>query len=189
MQPVKANQGFTLVEVVVIAVIIGILAAIAAPSWLAILTRQRLYNARANALDKIREAQSQAIRTSRPWEVCFRDRNGFVEVSVQPGGRAYNCRNHTSWQSLMDSDARTVAIDPANTTSNPQFGTNPTDGYSFRFGPFGDRAGLGGSDPQLVFIPRGQPRGPYYCVVAEGIIGQVREGKLQRTNEGRLRCR
>ncbi len=97
----RANRGFTLVELIVTVAILGIVAAIAAPSWLALLTRQRLYDARANALDKIREAQSQALRTSRPWEVCFRDVDGMVWVSVQPGDRTNNCANHTGWQPLL----------------------------------------------------------------------------------------
>jgi prepilin-type N-terminal cleavage/methylation domain-containing protein len=86
MRSYRADQGFTLMELIVIVAILGIVAAIAAPSWLTLLTRQRLYDARANALDKIREAQSQAVRTARPWEACFRDRDGMVQVSVQPSG-------------------------------------------------------------------------------------------------------
>jgi len=161
------NQGFTVAELIVIVAILGILAAIAAPSWLNLLTRQRLYDARANALDKIREAQNQAIRTARPWEACFRDRDGMVWVSVQPAGNARtvnNCRNHTNWQPLLEAGANTIAIKTRNSpptgigTSN-QLG-NPTDGYSFRFGPFGDRFGMEAVSLQLVFVPRGQNQGP-----------------------------
>jgi type II secretory pathway pseudopilin PulG len=183
----RANQGLTLVELIVIAAILGILAAIAAPSWLNLLTRQRLYDARANALDKIREAQNQAIRTARPWEACFRDRDGMVWVSVQPAGNdrsKNNCRNHTNWQPLLEAGANTIAIKTRNSpptgigTSN-ELG-NPTDGYSFRFGPFGDRFGMGAARLQLVFVPRGQNQGPFYCVYSESIIGTLREGTIGR---------
>jgi len=183
----RANQGLTLVELIVIAAILGILAAIAAPSWLNLLTRQRLYDARANALDKIREAQNQAIRTARPWEACFRDRDGMVWVSVQPAGNARtenNCRNHTNWQPLLEAGANTIAIKTRNSPptgigTSDQLG-NPTDGYSFRFGPFGDRFGMGATAQQLVFVPRGQNRGPFYCVYSESIIGALREGTIGR---------
>lgn len=195
MQRLAKDTGFTLIEVVVAAVIIGILAAIAAPSWLSILTHQRLYNARANALAKIREAQSQAIRTARSWEVCFRDRNGFVEVSVQPasserGRNINNCRNHTAWQPLMNSaaDARLVAI-KTNETPGPRtsLNGNRTNGYSIRFGSRGERmGGTGAVSSWIVFTPRDNPQGPYYCVYAESIIGQFREGKIPA---GQTACR
>jgi Tfp pilus assembly protein PilE len=181
------NQGFTVAELIVIVAILGILAAIAAPSWLNLLTRQRLYDARANALDKIREAQNQAIRTARPWEACFRDRDGMVWVSVQPAGNARtvnNCRNHTNWQPLLEAGANTIAIKTRNSPptgigTSDQLG-NPTDGYSFRFGPFGDRFGMGATAQQLVFVPRGQNQGPFYCVYSESIIGTLREGTIGR---------
>jgi type II secretory pathway pseudopilin PulG len=179
----RANQGLTLVELIVIAAILGILAAIAAPSWLNLLTRQRLYDARANALDKIREAQNQAIRTARPWEACFRDRDGMVWVSVQPAGNARtvinNCRNHTNWQPLLEAGANTIAIKTGTPGTSSSLG-NPTDGYSFRFGPFGDRFGMGAVRLQLVFVPRGQNQGPFYCVYSESIIGELREGTIGR---------
>lgn len=181
------NQGFTVAELIVIVAILGILAAIAAPSWLNLLTRQRLYDARANALDKIREAQNQAIRTARPWEACFRDRDGMVWVSVQPAGNARtvnNCRNHTNWQPLLEAGANTIAIKTINSPptgigTSKELG-DPTDGYSFRFGPFGDRFGMGATRLQLVFVPRGQNQGPFYCVYSESIIGALREGTIGR---------
>lgn len=181
MRSNRADQGFTLVELIVIVAILGIVAAIAAPSWLTLLTRQRLYDARANALDKIREAQSQAVRTARPWEACFRDRDGMVQVSVQPSDRSYNCANHTSWQPLLESGANTIAIKTGTpgTTSSTVFGNNPAIGYSFRFGSLGDRIGQSIIPPQLVFVPRGQNNGPFYCVVSETIIGSVREGTIR----------
>ncbi len=199
MRLYRDNPGFTLVELLVIVAIFGILAAIAAPSWLALLTRQRLYDARANALDKIREAQNQAIRTGRPWEACFRDRDGMVWVSVEPSSdkNKNNCRNHTSWQPLLESGANTIAIKTRNTPptgigTSDELGNNPTDGYSFRFGSLGNRIGKdsgGNSGIQLVFVPRGQNQGPFYCVYTQTIIGSFREGIVGRDRDDPNRCR
>jgi len=188
MRLYRDNPGFTLVELIVIVAILGILAAIAAPSWLNLLTRQRLYDARANALDKIREAQNQAIRTGRPWEVCFRDRDGMVWVSVQPSSDRNNCRNHTSWQPLLESGAHTIAIKTGTPGTTSSLG-NPTDGYSFRFGSLGDRLGMGAARFQLVFVPRGQNQGPFYCVYSETIIGAMREGIVGRDRNEPDKCR
>lgn len=174
----NTEHGFTLVELIVIVAILGVVAAIAAPSWVALLTRQRLYDARANALDKIREAQGQALRTSRPWEACFRDANGLVEVSVQPGDRANNCANHKNWEPLLEAGANTIAIKTGTPGTTSALG-NSTSGYSIRFGPFGDRIGMGAVAQQIVFIPRGQNNGPFYCVVSETIIGSMREGTIR----------
>jgi prepilin-type N-terminal cleavage/methylation domain-containing protein len=155
MRSNRTDQGFTLMELIVIVAILGIVAAIAAPSWLTLLTRQRLYDARANALDKIREAQSQAVRTARPWEACFRDRDGMVWVSVQPSDRNNtNCANHTGWQPLLEAGANTIAIKTGTPGTSTSLG-NPTTGYSFRFSSLGDRIGMGATPQQLVFVPRG----------------------------------
>ncbi len=70
-QPLHPEQGFTLTEVLVVVVIAGVLAAIAAPSWLAFMNRQRVGEARTELLQYLREAQSSAIakRTSYGIEI------------------------------------------------------------------------------------------------------------------------
>jgi hypothetical protein len=106
----------------------------------------------------------------------------MVWVSVQPAGNARtvnNCRNHTNWQPLLEAGANTIAIKTGTPGTSSSLG-NPTDGFSFRFGPFGDRFGMGATPLQLVFVPRGQNRGPFYCVYSESIIGALREGTIGR---------
>jgi type II secretory pathway pseudopilin PulG len=49
-------------ELLVVTIIAGILAAIAAPSWLSFLNRQKVRSTRQQVVDVIRKAQSEAIR-------------------------------------------------------------------------------------------------------------------------------
>lgn len=59
----KGDGGFTLLEVLVIALIIGILSSIAAPSWLAFINRQRVRTVNDRVFQSLRLAQSEAKRT------------------------------------------------------------------------------------------------------------------------------
>ncbi|WP_448601761.1 pilus assembly FimT family protein [Thermoleptolyngbya sp.] len=63
--------GYTLTEVIVVVVMISVLAAIAAPSWVALLNRQRLSNATNDVLQALRQAQDEAIRTRYPKQVTL----------------------------------------------------------------------------------------------------------------------
>ncbi|MEG4252618.1 GspH/FimT family pseudopilin [Microcoleus sp. Pol10D4] len=67
----KGDQGFTLLEVLVIALIIGILSSIAAPSWLAFINRQRVRTVNDRVFQSLRLAQSEAKRTKSSVTVRF----------------------------------------------------------------------------------------------------------------------
>lgn len=55
-----SNQGFTLLEVLATVLIVGILSAIAIPSWFSFIQARRLNTAQDQVYRSIREAQSQA---------------------------------------------------------------------------------------------------------------------------------
>jgi len=59
----KDDGGFTLLEVLVIALIIGIFSSIAAPSWQGFINRQRVRTVNDRVLQSLRLAQSEAKRT------------------------------------------------------------------------------------------------------------------------------
>src|SRR6476469_6150871 len=67
----KGDGGFTLLEVLVIALIIGILSSIAAPSWLAFINRQRVRTVNDRVFQSLRLAQSEAKRTKSSVTVTF----------------------------------------------------------------------------------------------------------------------
>ena len=76
MTPMKATQnqnksGFTLPEVLLIVVIIGIFAALAAPGFLSWVNRKRVNDVLSQVEGAVKEAQSTAIRKSQPCELSI----------------------------------------------------------------------------------------------------------------------
>ncbi len=76
------DSGFTLLEVLVTVVLIGILGGLAAPSWLSFVDIQRLNTAQGEVYSAIRQAQSQATKEKSTWQFSLRERNGIVQWTV-----------------------------------------------------------------------------------------------------------
>ncbi|MEG4289302.1 prepilin-type N-terminal cleavage/methylation domain-containing protein [Microcoleus sp. C2C3] len=79
----KGDGGFTLLELIVIVLILGILSSIAAPSWLAFINRQRVRTVNDRVLQSLRSAQSEAKRTKRDITIIF-DTNDPLKVTFYP---------------------------------------------------------------------------------------------------------
>ena len=67
----KSDGGFTIIELIVIVLVLGILSAIAAPSWLAFINRQRVRTVNDRVLQTLRSAQSEAKRSKREIVITF----------------------------------------------------------------------------------------------------------------------
>lgn len=69
----QQNQGFTIAEVMVVVLIIGILAGVAAPGWLAFTNRYRLRSSTDRIYQTMRKAQSNATRDKTAWQANFQE--------------------------------------------------------------------------------------------------------------------
>lgn len=75
-------SGFTLLETVTVILMIGILSAIAAPSWLSFVDVQRLNTAQSEVYSAMRQAQSEAKKSKLTWQASFREQNGVLQWAV-----------------------------------------------------------------------------------------------------------
>ena len=81
-------------------VIVGILAAIATPSWLNFINTRRLAVASDQVYRAMREAQSNAKRDKITWQTSFQENNGVVQWAVHPADPNSFIPTTISWNNL-----------------------------------------------------------------------------------------
>lgn len=89
----KPTAGFTLVEVLVVVVMVGVLATIVGPSWLGFVNRQRANKANDVIFAALQEAQREAKNTKLSYSVSFKNDGNIAQIAVHQGTSPSNWRN------------------------------------------------------------------------------------------------
>ncbi|MBE9051701.1 prepilin-type N-terminal cleavage/methylation domain-containing protein [Nostocales cyanobacterium LEGE 11386] len=193
----QQDAGFTLIELTVVALIIGILAAIVAPSWLGFLSRQRVNKANDAVLAALQEAQRQAKRTKRSYSVSFKVESGLPMIlihqdTVPPASGWNNLGENMGFnpnQVLLYSNTNTTTYNTKNATGSV-VNTAPGSG-TITFDYMGVLASKGDNSiadtPLKIMVAAPQPGTTAAselrrCVIAETLLGGMRTAKDTQCN-------
>jgi prepilin-type N-terminal cleavage/methylation domain-containing protein len=84
----QAVAGFTMIELLVVIAMVGIIAAIAAPSWQGFLDRQRMNAARSDLMGVLKSAQDEAQAKQQDKQVTFLPFTASTPFSVRVSNKS-----------------------------------------------------------------------------------------------------
>lgn len=148
------ESGFTLFEVLIVIVIVGILAAIAGPNWLGYIARRRVVSTRDDVYQTMLRAQTTAKQRSVSYRVSFRENpDGFLQWSVHPKGTMPSLWETAPSEDVAIDIACAGALDPVAGTDVIEFDFkgNVSDSGTLYFAN-GDSSAVGDDDPTLSAI-------------------------------------
>ncbi|MEP0816838.1 MULTISPECIES: type II secretion system protein [Trichocoleus] len=167
-----STKGFTVLELLVTVAMIGIVSAIAAPSWLAFINNQSLIATQDQVQRSLHDAKRSAKQNKATWQVSFREHNGTGQWVVHP--RNVNT-NTLSWRNF---DSR-VSIDANETTFLESGGV-------WRI-QFNYRGHVNGQLGRLTLVLR-QGGKAKRCVITSTLIGAIRTAKERPTQQDGKFC-
>jgi type II secretory pathway pseudopilin PulG len=183
------SAGFTVIETLVIAFIIGLLVAIAVPSWLAFVQQQKLNKVNDIILYALKNAQQEAKKSKRSYSVSFQVDGGVSKISIAPASTAPEWKNLGQDIGILPGEVL-IYTNLDSTIANKQ-GTNSNIDYSapgtgtITFDYIGSLDSSNGSvdAPLKVAVAIRSPGGSTFasnlkrCVIVDSLIGAMRTGK------------
>ena len=123
----QSNAGFTVLELIILLALLGIVSAIAIPTWNAFINRQRLKTAQYRVYQAMQETKSNATLQKVTWQLSVREAiaNGKPVVQLATHPRSLN-PSLATWRSLdagiqLYSKETTLYTDKKNGIKRVQF--------------------------------------------------------------------
>jgi prepilin-type N-terminal cleavage/methylation domain-containing protein len=188
----EQNAGFSLIELIVVILMIGILSAIAAPGWQAFINRQRLNKAYDSVFSALQQAQTSAKKNKLSYSASFRVNSNIPEYIVYQGTTLPS----SGWSSL-DSELKQnqvllytniTAVNTKTTSGNIVPTTTGSGTITFDYmGALARKTGGTDADTPLkvmVAIPKTgttQAGSSLRCVIVDTLLGGMRTAKDTNT--------
>ncbi|MBD2730080.1 type II secretion system protein [Nostoc sp. FACHB-892] len=103
-----SSSGFTLLETLAVISLIGILATLAIPNWLAFVQTRRLNTAQNEIHLAMQQARSQATKEKLTWQVSIREQNGIVQWAIHAATVNPSAANWNNLDSSVRLDSETT---------------------------------------------------------------------------------
>jgi prepilin-type N-terminal cleavage/methylation domain-containing protein len=171
----SATAGYTLLELIIAMIMVGVMSAIAAPGWLRFVNVQRLNTAQSQIYQAMQTAKSNALRDKLTWQVSIREVNEQVQWAVHRADTDF-IPPGVQWHNLDQE----IQVDIEKNDQGVYETTLDSPGQKTITGPwrvqFNYKGNTNGQLGQITLIPKDNSQ-IQRCVYVSTLIGTLRMGE------------